>query len=242
MNSKKILLTGGSRGLGLQITQTLLEAGYAVTIWNRKPSPELERLLKTFSKTLEFLEVDLGNSDSLKKAWADWPLEEQPIHGLVNNAARAYDDLATNLDLDALEEQFRVNTYAPLWLTREVIRNMLFHRTAGSLVHLSSISVHTGYKGLSFYAASKGALEAFSKNVAREWGERGIRSNCVVCGFMDTAMTASLDAETREKIYRRTALRKATDPESVAATVEFLLSEKSRSITGQNLFVDSGNI
>lgn len=82
---------------------------------------------------------------------------------------------------------YNVNVFSPMLLTKYAIRNMLLHHTQGSIIHISSISVHTGYKGLSMYASSKGALEAFSKDTAREWGQLGIRSNVVVPGFMETA-------------------------------------------------------
>ena len=119
---------------------------------------------------------------------------------------------------------------------------MLLHKSIGSIIHISSISVHTGYKGLAMYAASKGALEAFSKNTAREWGETGIRSNCLVAGFMDTEMSSTLSSEQKDRIFKRTALKTATSLNSVANTIKFLLSNESASITGQNIFVDSGTI
>jgi 3-oxoacyl-[acyl-carrier protein] reductase len=92
------------------------------------------------------------------------------------------------------------------------------------------------------YASTKGALEAFSKNTSREWGEKGIRSNCVVSGFMDTEMSSSLNNELKERIKNRTSLKTLTDIKSVSDTVEFLISEKSNSITGQLINVDSGTI
>ena len=119
---------------------------------------------------------------------------------------------------------------------------MILHKTKGSIVHISSISVHTGYKGLAMYASSKGALEAFSKDTAREWGVMGIRSNVVVPGFMATAMSSTLTEEQRDKIYARTSLKSATSIRSVAETVAFLLSDKAASITGQNIHVDNGTI
>jgi 3-oxoacyl-[acyl-carrier protein] reductase len=109
-------------------------------------------------------------------------------------------------------------------------------------VHISSISAHTGYKGLAMYAASKGALEAFSKGTAREWGTRGIRSNVVAPGFMETTISASLTDEQRQKIYKRTSLKKATDIASVASSVAFLLSDAAKSITGTVVHVDNGTI
>ena len=92
------------------------------------------------------------------------------------------------------------------------------------------------------YASSKGAMEAFSKDTAREWGELNIRSNVVVPGFMETSMSSALTEEQKNRIYKRTSLKKATSIESVAETVAFLLSEKAVSITGQNIHVDSGTI
>ena len=92
------------------------------------------------------------------------------------------------------------------------------------------------------YASSKGALEAFSKDTAREWGVLGIRSNCVVPGFMETAMSARLTEEQRGKIYARTSLKAATSKESVAEMVAFLLSDKAESVTAQSIHVDNGTI
>ena len=92
------------------------------------------------------------------------------------------------------------------------------------------------------YASTKGALEAFSRTTAREWGERGIRSNCLVAGFMETGMSATLSASQKDRIFKRTSLKKPTELASVANMVEYLLSDKSRSVTGSNVFVDSGTI
>ena len=165
-----------------------------------------------------------------------------PLHGFVNNAAIAYDDLVTNLNQDRLTYMFQANVFTPMMITKYAIRNMIFNRIQGSIVHLSSISVHTGYKGLAMYAGSKAALEGFSKNTAREWGEKGIRSNCLVAGFMETSMSNSLSDDQKNRIYNRTSMKKPTTLRSVAETILFLLGEGAESITGQNIFVDSGTI
>jgi 3-oxoacyl-[acyl-carrier protein] reductase len=137
---------------------------------------------------------------------------------------------------------YRVNVFSPMNLTKYVIRDMLLNKVQGSIVNISSVSAHTGYKGLSMYASTKGALEAFSKNVSREWGSKGIRSNCVVPGFMETSMSETLSEEQKDRIYKRTSLKKETDIISVASTVLYLLSEKSKSITGSVIHVDNGTI
>ncbi len=238
-----ILLTGGSRGLGLAIAQQQLELGHSVFVVNRSVSPELSELLKQHKQRAVFVECDLAKTDTVKETVFGRQIgNEVPIHGLVNNAAVAYDDLVSNLDPVLVSTMFQVNVFSPMLLTKLVIRNMLLHRTAGSIVYVSSICSHKGYKGLAMYAATKGALEAFSKNVAREWGTKGIRSNCVVPGFMETFMSSSLSQSDRDKIFSRTSLRSATSIESVASTVGFLLSQASSSVTGQEFIVDSGTV
>ena len=238
-----ILVTGASRGVGLEICKVLLSKGYSVYAVSRTLSDDFKKLQAENENKCFFRSVDLSSSDEAWKAiFKDFLKNDIPLHGFVNNAAEAYDDIITNLNLEKLAKMFATNVFSPFMLTKYAIRNMLVNRTNGSIVHISSISVHTGYKGLAMYAASKGALEAFSKNTAREWGEKGIRSNVVVPGFMETRMSESLNKEQKNRIYNRTSLKLPTDINSVAQTVAFLISPDSCSITGQNVHVDAGTI
>jgi 3-oxoacyl-[acyl-carrier protein] reductase len=238
-----ILLTGVSRGVGLEICRVLLNNGHNVFGIARSHTQSFKDLQSEYPETLFFKSVDLLDVNNLYQVvFKDYIGNKTPIDGLVNNAGVAYDDIVSNINLNKLESLFAVNVYTPMILTKYVIRNMILHKRKGSLVHISSISAHTAYKGLSMYASSKGALEAFSKGVAREWGELGIRSNVVVPGFMETSMSSTLTENQKDRIYKRTALKVPTEVSSVAETVDFLLSKKSISITGQNIFVDSGTI
>lgn len=237
-----ILLTGGTRGLGRMIAELLLGKGDRLWIIARNPGSH-EAWPKGMADQVNWIYADLAEPVELKEGLSR-SLDNQRVSldGVVNNAAVAYDDLVTNLKIPDLERSFQVNVFAPMEITRFAIRNMLLHRRPGSLVHISSICSRTGYKGLSMYAATKGALESFSRSVAREWGSKGIRSNCVLPGFMETDMSATLTKEQRDKIYRRTSLGLPTDPKCVAETVYYLLSDASRSITGQDFLVDSGTL
>ncbi len=240
---QNILLTGVSSGVGLALCTRLLEAGHQVFSVSRTYTAALEELHKSHATLLHWEACDLAQTASVNRQQFSRLIPKgTPIHVFINNAAMAYDDLITNLHLDPLERLFAVNVLSPMMLSKLCIRNMLLHHTAGSLIHLSSISAHTGYKGLAMYAATKGALEAFSKNAAREWGSKGIRSNCIVAGFMETDMTATLSQAQKDRIYKRTSLKSATSIESVVSTILFLMSRGANSITGQNLFVDSGTI
>jgi len=240
---KNILITGISRGLGLVIAKALLKLNYSIFGINRTNSDELNEIITEYPNNIKIFNYDLSDSAGAKNllTGAFLPIDT-PLHGFINNAAIAYDDIITNIQIEPLENMFRVNVFTPFILTKYVIRNMLFHKTAGSIIHISSISAHTGYKGLGMYGSTKGALEVFSKTTAREWGSKFIRSNCIVAGFMDTSMSSKLSPDQKDRIYKRTSLQIPTKMESVAETTVFLLSDKSESITGQNIFVDSGTI
>lgn len=238
-----IIVTGCSKGVGLDICKVLLEHGNTVYGIARSCPKEFQTLQSQYENALHFKSVDLSACDNVKRdIFKDYCDNKVAIDGFVNNAAIAYDDIVTNLNLERLQEMYNVNVFTPMMMTKYVIRNMILHHTKGAIVHISSISAHTGYKGLAMYASSKGALEAFSKNTAREWGTMGIRSNVVVPGFMATSMSSTLTDDQRSKIYARTSLKAATSIRSVAETVAFLLSEKADSITGQNIHVDNGTI
>ena len=224
---KNILLTGDSKGLGENIKNQLKESGFNVI---------------GLSRSSDDIKYDLTDVDGIKDLYINIIKERGPIHGFINNAAFAYDDIITNLNSDKLKDMYNVNVFSPMMLTKYVIRDMLLHKTKGSIVHISSISVHTGYKGLSMYASTKGSLEAFSKNTSREWGRMGIRSNIVCPGFMDTNMSNSLNDDQRNKIFKRNSRQKELTVGEVSSTVNFLMTEESSGITGQIIHVDNGTI
>jgi 3-oxoacyl-[acyl-carrier protein] reductase len=238
-----ILLTGASKGLGLKITESLLKKGWTVYAVSRSKTEKFNELLHQYPNNIQWLQYDLADGENVRQTiFKNWIGFDTPIHGFVNNAAWAYDDIITNLNPVPLEKMYHINVFTPFVLTKFVLRQMLLHNIKGSIVHISSISVHTGYKGLSMYASTKGALEAFSKNTAREWGEKGIRSNCIVAGFMETEMSSTLSDNQKNRIYQRTSMKQPVNVDSVAETIKFLLSDEAISITGQNIHVDNGTI
>lgn len=239
---KTVLVTGISKGLGLVLLKSLLIDGNIVYGISRSTNSELNSLKSLYKNKFFHLKYDLSSIKSITKLSNYFKKNKIKLDAYVNNAAIAYDDIVTNANFHKLEKMFKVNTLMPIMITKIVIRNFLLHNVNGNIIHISSISAHTGYKGLSMYASTKGALEAFSKNISREWGKINIRSNCVVVGFMNTPMNNRLSVEQKIKIFNRTSLKKETSKESVSETIKFLLSNNSNSITGQNLFVDSGTI
>ena len=111
----------------------------------------------------------------------------------------------------------------------------------GRIVNLASIIAFTGYSGLSVYGATKASMIGFTRSLAREVGRTGVTVNAVAPGFVDTEMTKGLTEEQRERIARRSALRRLVEVDDVAAAVEYLLSDGARNITGTVITVDAGN-
>jgi len=228
------------------IAKELLSKGYRVIGLSRSITSEIE-ILKELHGNDRYIHInyDLLNVNGIKELYKNTlrPLtKENGIHAFINNAAMAYDDIITNLNYDPLDEMFKVNVFSPMMITKYMLRDMLLHKTKGNIIHISSISAHTGYKGLAMYASTKGAMEAFSKNTAREWGALGIRSNIVCPGFMDTEMSASLSDDQKKRIFNRNSMKKPVVVEAVATTVLFLLEDTGKGITGQILHVDNGTI
>tara|TARA_R110002033_G_scaffold169897_3_gene211442 strand:+ start:240010 stop:240744 length:735 start_codon:yes stop_codon:yes gene_type:complete len=243
---KTILVTGDSRGVGYSIVSNLLDNGYRVIGISRTQTDEVNSIIEKFGKDKYIhLNYDLLDVDGIKDLYRKQlrPLtKEGGIFGFVNNAAMAYDDIITNLNNNSLEKMYKVNVFSPMMITKYVLRDMLLNKVEGSIVHISSISAHTGYKGLAMYASTKGALEAFSKNTAREWGALGIRSNVVCPGFMDTEMSSSLSEDQKTRIFNRNSMKRPVKVENVATTVTFLVGEGGKGITGDILHVDNGTI
>ncbi len=235
---RNVIVTGGTRGLGLAVMRKLAAEGYVAIAVARKMSDELAAEM-TKEDRYRFVPFDLGEIEKIPEFVRDLHRLFGPIHGLVNNAAAGSDGALAMMSNGQIENLIRLNTLSPIMLTKYVVRRMMSDG-GGRIVNVASIVAFTGYSGLSVYAATKSASIGFTKSLAREVGRLGINVNAVAPGFMDTEMTQSMPAERREQIARRSALKRFPAIEDVADAVEFLLGDKSKSITGTVLTVDSG--
>jgi 3-oxoacyl-[acyl-carrier protein] reductase len=138
-----------------------------------------------------------------------------------------------------IEELVRLNTLSPIVLTKYVVRSMM-SEGVGRIVNVASIIGFTGYSGLAAYAATKASMLGFTRSLAREVGRLGINVNAVAPGFLDTDMTHGLGGEERQRVIRRSALKRLADVEDVANAVAFLLGDSARNISGTVLTVDAG--
>lgn len=238
-----VLVTGGSRGLGLGIARRLAKSGYRVIALARRESEELSQAISECRKSaageIIFKAFDLAEIDKIHALATRLRKEFGPIYGLVNNAGiGSAGVLATMPDAD-IERLIQINTLSPILLTKYISRAMLADG-AGRIVNVASIVGFTGFNGLSVYAATKASLIGFTRSLARELGRVGVTVNAVAPGFVATEMTHDLTSEDREKIARRSALRRLVETDDVASAVEFLLGDGARNITGTLMTIDAG--
>jgi 3-oxoacyl-[acyl-carrier protein] reductase len=238
---RNVLVTGGSRGIGLAIARRLTASGYHVTAVARRESDDLRQAVhEVGGDRLRFKPFDLSEIDAIPafvKALRD---EFGAIYGLVNNAGTSTEGLLATMRNSDIEAQIRLNVLSPAILTKYVVRHMMADG-AGRIVNISSIIASTGYNGLSVYGATKAAATGLTRSLAREVGKLGITVNAIAPGFIDTELTKGLSEEDRQRIASRSALRRLPEARDVAAMVEFLLGEGGRNITGTVLTVDAGN-
>lgn len=239
-----VIVTGGSRGLGVGIARTLALAGYGVVAVARRDSEQFTSAVREVERarrgSLTFRPFDLTETDRLHDLVREIRGEFGPIYGLVNNAGAGASGVLATMHDARIERLVRLNTTSPLLLTKYVVRGMMADGR-GRVVNVASIVGFTGYGGLSVYSATKASLLGFTRSLAREVGAVGVNVNAVAPGFVETEMTKSLDEGRRDQIARRSALHRLIEIEDVANAVEFLLSDKARNITGTVLTVDAGN-
>jgi 3-oxoacyl-[acyl-carrier protein] reductase len=239
-----VVVTGGSRGIGLAISRRLAAAGYNVIAVARRESDELRETIADVEKQgaggLHFRAFDLSEIDAIPAFVKTLRDEFGAIYGLVNNAGIGTEGLLATMHNSEIEALVRLNVTSPIVLTKYVVRQMMADG-AGRVINMSSIIATTGYNGLSVYGASKAAATGFTRSLAREVGKLGITVNAIAPGFVDTELTQSLSKGQRERIAGRSALRRLPETDDVARMVEYLLGEGGRNITGSVLTIDAGN-
>ena len=238
---RNVLVTGGSRGIGLAIARRLAGAGFNVIAVARRESDELRAAITEAKQgNLHFRACDLSAIEALPAFVKQIRDDFGAIYGLVNNAGIGTEGLLATMHNYEIEALVRLNVLSPVILTKYIVRHMMADGE-GRIVNISSIIASTGYNGLSVYGATKAAATGFTRSLAREVGKLGITVNAIAPGFVDTELTKNLGGEGRQKIASRSALKRLPAADDVASMVEYLLGDGGRNITGTVLTVDAGN-
>jgi 3-oxoacyl-[acyl-carrier protein] reductase len=240
---RNVVVTGGSRGIGLAIAKKLAASGYGVIAVARKRTDQLDAAIAEAAQggesTIRFAPFDLGDLDKIQSFVAGLRQSYGPIYGLVNNAALGTEGQLSLMPTLKITELVHINTISPMVLTKYVVRGMMADG-GGRIVNVASIVAFTGYAGLSVYSATKSSMVGFTRSLAREVGRMGVNVNAVAPGFIETDMTDGMTDEQRVKVARRSALQRLPAVEDVSDAVVFLLGDGARSITGTVLTVDAG--
>jgi 3-oxoacyl-[acyl-carrier protein] reductase len=239
-----VVVTGGSRGIGLAISKRIAAAGYNVIAVARRESDELREAIREIEKQgrggIHFKAFDLSEVDAIPSFVKTLRDEFGAIYGLVNNAGIGNEGLLATMHNTEIEALLRLNVLSPVILTKYIVRHMMADG-AGRIINMSSIVATTGYNGLSVYGATKAAASGFTRSLAREVGKLGITVNAIAPGFVDTELTQTLSEDQRKRIAGRSALRRLAETDDVARMVEYLLGEGGRNITGSVITIDAGN-
>ena len=205
---RNVVVTGGSRGLGLGIAEALVSAGYRVIAVARNPGAGLvaaiEALEPASRDNLRFRPFDLSEIAAIPDFVRGLRKEVGPIYGLVNNAGIGSSGVLATMNDAQIEEVVRLNTISPIVLTKYIVRSMMADGE-GRIVNISSVVSFTGFNGLAVYSATKASMVGFTRSLAREVGSLGITVNAVAPGFVDTEMTGSVGGQDPNQRSRRVA-------------------------------------
>ena len=234
LSGKNFLITGGTSVLGECLVREALAANARVFFtWhkNEAKARELEHL------HARAIRLDMNSAEAVQAAGQKVAAAVRALHGLVHNAAAIRDATLENLSETDWDTVMAANVRAPFILTRELMP-VLEKAKPGRVVALTSRAAIAGAYGASNYAASKAALEAWVKTLARESGEK-VLVNAVNPGFMLSGMTAKVPEKAKENQKNLSPLKRFSDPLSVARKILYLLSEENEQITGQVLNLES---
>jgi 3-oxoacyl-[acyl-carrier protein] reductase len=235
---KNIIVSGGSRGLGLHISKRLLENNNRLATFARKKTKCVDELISQYGKMYSFTELDATDFAEIKIFVESIAKSFGSIDSLVNNAAIGQDQLLMHTDIDTIERIVQTNIVAPTILMRYVIKKMVL-QGQGSICNISSICGSRGYTGLSVYAGSKGYLDAMMRSLSHELGNAGIYINCVAPGFFESEMSSVLLPEQLTTIKRRTPTGQLSNEEDIFKIVDLVISQVTN-IQGQVIYVDGG--
>jgi gluconate 5-dehydrogenase len=245
LSGKVALVTGGSRGLGLQMAEALGEMGARVAVTARKAA-ELDAAVKHLSALgVEAMSVpvDLGKRESIPATVDAVAARFGTVDVLVNNAGTTWGAPAEDYPAEAWDKVMRLNIDAMFFLSQEVGRRFMIPRRSGKIVNVASVSGLGGNPpGMQTiaYNASKGAAVNLTRALAVEWGRHDVNVNCICPGFFPSKMTHGLLGAIGDLVVAATPLGRLGGDEDLKGAVVFLASEASRHVTGQCLVVDGG--
>ncbi|MCH9621052.1 MAG: 3-oxoacyl-[acyl-carrier-protein] reductase FabG [Chlamydiia bacterium] len=237
---KRVVVTGGTKGIGLQIVKHFLDEGATVAVLGRCPDRG-NSACKQLEGDVTFYPVDVSDNKAVKEFAKKLIEKWGNIDVLINNAGVSKNSLFLRITEDDWDHVVDTNLKSVYNMTHAFSRNLIKNRGA-KIVNISSIAggVMGGNPGQAHYSASKGAIVSLTKVLAREFAKRGINCNCVAPGFTETDMVDFLDDAGKKKAEEFVPMQRFANVDEVADAVLFLASDNASYITGHTLVVDGG--
>ncbi len=242
LEGKKAVVTGGSRGIGMEIVKLFLSEGASVTFLDLIESEfmgEYEALSKERGTSVRFKKTNVASEDEVNSVIKEILDESEGIDILVNNAGITRDGLLFRMPLENWETVLTINLTSAFLVCKPIARAMAKQRS-GSIINMASVVGVGGNAGQTNYSASKAGLIGLTKSLAKEVASRNVRVNAVAPGFIDTEMTQKLSDQARDAMLGQVPMKRPGTPEEVAKVVLFLASDLSSYVTARVIQIDGG--
>ncbi len=235
IEGKRILITGGSRGIGEALVRTLAAHGAKVAFTYRSSATNAEKIqseLEAAGHWAKAYQSDAAKYEDAEKLVTAVLEDLESLDVLINNAGITKDNLMLRMDESQWDQVIETNLKSVFNLTKQVLKPMMRNR-AGSIINMSSVVGVFGNAGQANYAASKAGIIGFTKSIAKELGSRNIRCNAIAPGFIETDMTDAMSDKARDTIVSNIPMKRLGTTDDVAKLVMFLSSDDSSYISGQ---------
>jgi len=242
LEGKKAIVTGGSRGIGLEIVKKFLSEGasvYFMDLIESEAMGDFQALAKETGASVTFKKTDVSSEEEVTRVVKEILEVSGGIDVLVNNAGITRDGLIFRMPVENWEMVLKINLTSAFLLSKHLAMAMMKRKT-GSIVNMASVVGIGGNPGQTNYSASKAGLIGFTKSLAKEVAARGVRVNAVAPGYIDTEMTQKLNDQAREAMLSQVPMGRPGTPEEVAKVVLFLASDLASYITGRVIQIDGG--
>ena len=238
VSGRKVILTGGTGGIGRAIAKRLVDSGAIVTISGTKKTV-LDEISSELSQNAFFLVNDLSESGAVEKLLSFAYEKMGEVDILINNAGITRDGLMVRMGDDDWLDVIAINLTAGFKLAKGCLKSMMKNRW-GRIINISSVVGFTGNPGQANYAASKAGIIGMTKSLAAEVASRNITVNCIAPGYIKTAMTESLTEKQTSELLKLVPSGRMGVPEDIAASVLYLSSEEASYLTGQTIHINGG--